>query len=217
MGDPPSWLPTTAYAVLGLLAVGEEHTAYDLKQRADRSIAHIYWAPAMSAMYTELQRLEALGLVSHRLEAETDARSKRVYRVTPAGVHALRSWIEEGRHEPTVVKNTTLLRVLFGRLADPEVLARRVREHAAWARAELGELERALAEAEHLPGPTDDYRMPRLVLQAVTTVLRVEADAADQLAGDLAGAGGVPTSGAPRDASAPRRASTRRAPRGEGR
>jgi len=186
MSNGSPWLPTTAYAVLGLLSIGEEHTAYELKQRADRSIAHIYWAPAMSAIYTELQRLEGLGLVAHRLEPETEARSRRVYRITARGEDILRIWIEDGRHEPTVVKNTTLLRVLFGHLIDPAILARRVREHDDWARAELGRLEEALAEAEHLPGAKADYRMPQLVLEAAVTVLRAEADAADRLAARLA-------------------------------
>ena len=185
MDERSTWLPTTAYAVLGLLAAGREHTAYDLKQRADRSIAHIYWAPAMSAIYTELQRLERIGLVRHRLEAETDARSKRVYRITAEGQRALAEWVETGRHEPTVIKNTTLLRVLFGEGTDHGTLADRLDEHSEWAQVELDGLEQALAEERPLPGSDHGHRTPALVLEAAIASMRAEQRAAQALATQL--------------------------------
>lgn len=179
--DPP-WLPTTAYAVLGLLALGREHTAYDLKQRADESIAHIYWAPAMSAVYTELQRLEQLGLVRHRLAAQTDSRSRRLYRITARGRQRLRSWVEDGVHEPTVVKNTTLLRLLFGGGADPEALAARLEEHAAWSRAQLTRLQWALEEARVAEPPGNGQSMSTMVLEASVATAQTEARVSRDLA-----------------------------------
>ena len=167
-----SWLPTTAYAVLGLLAIGEEHTAYELKQRADATVAPIYWAPAMSAVYTELQRLEQLGLVRHRLEAETENRSRRVYRITAQGRRSLSDWIEHGRHDPTVVKNTTLLRLLFGHHTDPAVLTGRLDEHVEWARRELDDLDQALRDLKADAAETSAY--PALVLEAAIATLRQE-------------------------------------------
>lgn len=171
-------MPTTAYAVLGLLSVGEKHTAYDLKQRADRSIAHIYWAPAMSAIYTELGRLERLGHVIHELQAETETRSKRVYRITAEGIDALRSWIESGDHEPTVIKNTALLRVLFGAVTDTTSLSKRLDEHTGWARRQLDSLEGSLA-AEQAPSTDSSAgQLSILVLEAAITALRAELEAA---------------------------------------
>ena len=60
------WLPTTAYAILGLLSFGEEFTGYEVRQRALSSLRYFFWSPAMSQVYTELRRLKALGLVAER-------------------------------------------------------------------------------------------------------------------------------------------------------
>lgn len=141
------WLPTTAYAVLGLLSAEQERTAYELKQLADSTIAHVFWAPAQSAIYTELQRLEGLGLASHRVEAESELRPRRLYRITDAGEDALAAWVREGRFEPAVVKNTTLLRTLYGDVVAADELAARVEEQVEWAQAEIERLERAVGEA----------------------------------------------------------------------
>jgi DNA-binding PadR family transcriptional regulator len=143
----PRWLPTTAYAVLGLLSHEQERTAYELKQLADSTIAHVFWAPAQSAIYTELQRLEGLGLASHRVEAESELKPRRLYRITGAGEEALAAWVRAGRFEPAVVKNTTLLRTLYGNVVTGEELAARVEEQIVWAQTEVERLERAVAEA----------------------------------------------------------------------
>jgi len=143
-----TWLPTTAYAVLGLLSPRGERTAYELKQLADATIAHVYWAPAQSAIYTELQRLEGLGLVEHRVEPETELRSRRLYRITPAGEDALRAWVRDGRFEAAVTKNTALLRTLYGHVVERHELAARVDEHVAWAQEQLERLEATLASTQ---------------------------------------------------------------------
>src|SRR5262245_7805299 len=141
MSNRNRWLPTTAYAVLGLLSPSGERTAYELKQLADATIAHVFWAPAQSAIYTELQRLEGLGLVEHRVEPETELRSRRLYRITEAGETALREWVSDGRFEAAVTKNTTLLRTLYGHVVERRELAARVDEHVAWAQEQLERLE----------------------------------------------------------------------------
>lgn len=185
----PPWLPATAYAVLGLLASGERRTAYDLKQLADRTVAHVYWAPAMSAVYAELQRLEGLSLVAHDLEEETEHRLKRVYRITPAGLEALRSWVEAGR-ERTVTKNSTLLRMLFGTVSSADALAALATEHAARCRVEIEEIEAAVAVAA--PGSP-----AALALGTAGEILEAEAAAIDRLAARL-GATGRRAAGRPR-------------------
>lgn len=144
--QPP--LPTTAFAILGLLAPGTARTAYEVAQLAGELIAPIYWAPAMSAVYTELQRLETLGYVRHELEAETETRSRRVYGITSAGRAVLGDWIASDVAERTVVKNPTLLRVLFGAGADPAALVSAVEGRIAQARDEVAELERGAADEE---------------------------------------------------------------------
>jgi len=56
-------LPTTAWAVLGLLSFGRELSGYELRKWADASIRFFYGSPAMSQIYRELRRLEAVGIL----------------------------------------------------------------------------------------------------------------------------------------------------------
>ena len=55
-------LPTTSYAVLGLLSFGRELSGYELKKWADHSLRFFFWSPAISNIYGELKRLQRLGL-----------------------------------------------------------------------------------------------------------------------------------------------------------
>jgi DNA-binding PadR family transcriptional regulator len=119
-------MPPTAYCVLGLLGSGPM-SGYDLKQLADQSISHFYWSPARSQIYSELRRLAASGMVTEeRIEQETRP-DKRVYEMTPRGRAALKAWLEQDDPEPDTSKNSTLLRVFFGREMDPQALIRMLR------------------------------------------------------------------------------------------
>jgi DNA-binding PadR family transcriptional regulator len=135
------WLPTTAYALLGLLSFGEEFTGYQLERRAAVSLRHFFWSPAMSQIYTELRRLEELGLVSHRARTSQEVRAQRIYRITESGLAELARWVGGGPNEPpTVLKSLTLLRTFYGHLVPPEVLKAKVEEHRTWADRGLAEL-----------------------------------------------------------------------------
>ena len=86
-------LPTTSYAILGLLTFGEM-SGYDLKGLADYSIADFFWSPARSQIYAELRRLTSLGFVTE-VEVRQERRpDKRIYRLTSPGRRALRVWLE---------------------------------------------------------------------------------------------------------------------------
>ncbi|MGH9169144.1 MAG: PadR family transcriptional regulator, partial [Acidimicrobiia bacterium] len=70
-------LPTTSFAVLGLLTFGE-HSGYELHQLVEQSIG-FFLTPAKSQIYAELRRLVSLGYAVER-EVEQDRRpDKRVY------------------------------------------------------------------------------------------------------------------------------------------
>ena len=77
-------LPTTSYAVLGLLTFGEM-SGYDLKGLADYSIANFFWSPARSQIYSELRRLTSLGFVTETEVRQKRRPDKRIYRLTPEG------------------------------------------------------------------------------------------------------------------------------------
>ncbi|MEV2254112.1 PadR family transcriptional regulator [Streptomyces sp. NPDC050147] len=145
----PAELPPTAWAVLGLLSFPGERTGYELKKWADASLRHFYWAPAISQIYAELRRLEALGYATSRRSGPEEPRAKRSYSITAEGRAALVGWAGGAEDAgPAVLKHPLLLRVWLGHLAAPEHLRALVAEHIAHTRGELKEVHDALARAD---------------------------------------------------------------------
>ena len=50
--------------------------------------ASIYGSPAYSQIYSELKKLERLGLVTSRVENTGGTRNRRLYKITEAGLDA---------------------------------------------------------------------------------------------------------------------------------
>ncbi|MEU4123710.1 PadR family transcriptional regulator [Streptomyces virginiae] len=122
-------LPTTGWAVLGLLSFGEELSGYDLKKRSDLSLRFFYSSPSFSQIYSELKRLEKAGYAtSRRIGHDTGTRDKRVYRITEEGLAAVREWARQAPVDPPVLKHGPMLRLWLGHLLEPaqmrEVLLR---------------------------------------------------------------------------------------------
>jgi PadR family transcriptional regulator AphA len=87
--------PATAtnYALLGLLAVRREWSAYELVQQSQRSLRFL-WPRAESKIYESAKRLVVLGLATAK-QQPTGRRRRTVYAITPAGRRALRSWLHQ--------------------------------------------------------------------------------------------------------------------------
>lgn len=122
-------LPATSWAVLGVLAFGEELSGNDLKKWADWSIGYFYWSPSVSQVYAELKKLENLELVRSRSVGETGERGRRLYSITNSGTAALRTWSREAPIEMPVLKHAVMLRLWMGHLLEPERLKSIVRTH----------------------------------------------------------------------------------------
>ncbi len=153
-------LPTTAYAVLGLVSFGET-SGYDLKQFADRSINYFFWSPATSQIYAELRRLKSLGYVRER-EVEQERRpDKRLYRITEDGEDALRNWLARPEASPDVIKSTLLLTVFLGRLVPVETLIAQLEGRRRQAQAALSEFE----EIQRQIKDNEEYFFPYLTLR----------------------------------------------------
>jgi len=120
----------TAHAALVLLAFGPA-TGYELKQRAERTLRFFFAAPAMSQIYSELQRMAAAGLVG---------RTDDGYELLPAGRAALAEWLADGELTPTVFKSHLALRMIVGHLADPGRLAADITEERARAATDLADV-----------------------------------------------------------------------------
>jgi DNA-binding PadR family transcriptional regulator len=84
-------VPTTlGYALLGLLARAPR-TGYALTQALRDPIGY-FWTASHSQVYPELLRLEAAGLVRHRVIDGPGPRDTKSYRITAAGRRSLAQW-----------------------------------------------------------------------------------------------------------------------------
>jgi DNA-binding PadR family transcriptional regulator len=111
-------LTTTEAAVLALLAIEGERSAYLLTKAVERAIGHI-WSPAKSGLYATLPRLVNSGLAQRRA---------RRYRISAAGRSALSEWL--ATVEPGA-RDTFFLKLFVGGLTTPEVLAEHVAQFMA--------------------------------------------------------------------------------------
>lgn len=133
-------LPTTSYAVLGLLSFGER-SGYDLKALADYSISNFFWSPARSQIYAELRRLTSLGFVTETEVRQERRPDKRIYRLTTEGQGALSDWLEIPEVEPDIFKSTFLLKIFLGRSTSTETIVAQVEERRRQIEEKLSQLE----------------------------------------------------------------------------
>ncbi|MBW3665366.1 MAG: PadR family transcriptional regulator [Actinobacteria bacterium] len=83
-------LTTTSYAVLAQVAV-RPWSAYELAEQRVRYFRYV-WPRAESAIYREVKRLSAMGLLLGEKEY-TGKRARTVYSITENGEEALREWL----------------------------------------------------------------------------------------------------------------------------
>ena len=152
-------LPTSAFAILGLLTFGEQ-SGYDLQKFVETSVGH-FFDPAKSQIYSELRRLVEAGYAAERHVTQADRPDKRMYRATPAGETALREWLAAPPGDETF-RSPFLLHVFFGHLMDREVLLAQVREYREACVANLRELE----SIEREIGGSPVVRFPMFTLRA---------------------------------------------------
>ena len=111
-------LTTTEAAVLALLAIEGEQTAYALTKAVEQAIGHV-WSPAKSGLYATLPRLAKDGLAERR---------GRSYRISKDGRAALDDWL--GTVEPGA-RETFFLKLFVGGLTTPDVLLEHVDQFLA--------------------------------------------------------------------------------------
>ncbi len=154
-------LSPTSYALLGLLAFDASTsesglTGYELKQRADRTLRFYWVSPAMSQIYTELDRLDGRGLVVST-DVSEGKRPSRHFSITPEGLACLRAWLTDPDESlfPTL-KHPVALRLLMGALASPEDVDRMLSqylERLAERKAELEAVREMLADRREVRFP----------------------------------------------------------------
>jgi len=105
-----SELTNTSYVILRLLVV-HPRSGYDIKSVADHSTRY-FWAVSYGQIYPELTRLADLGYAE--LESESSAgRARRVFRITPQGRAALRSWLAAEGEDSHELRDELFLKLFF--------------------------------------------------------------------------------------------------------
>lgn len=199
-------LPTTSYAVLGLLTFGRELSGYELKRWADSTLRFYWTAPAMSQIYTELKRLAQRGLVLSREVEGGPTRTTTRYRVSAAGDRELRRWLADSEPGFPVLKHPIALRLLLGHLLDPSQVRAMLESYDAALAAQRRDLRAVLDGIEDDPAFEFPAHVARWGLSyydseedAVRGILNALADRAPDRAPDRGAAaqGGVGSGAGP--------------------
>ncbi|MDX6359091.1 MAG: hypothetical protein QOH37_2145 [Nocardioidaceae bacterium] len=160
--DPPTTLPTTGYALLGLLTFGDELTGYELKQRADNTLRFYWVAPAMSQIYSELGRLTVHGFVEPTTSTGNGRRTT-TYRITELGREALHVWLAEAPIGFPVLKHTVLLRLLIGHATEPARITAMLEDYVAQLAAALDDLREVRESLRGGDAPGEIFHYPSVV------------------------------------------------------
>ncbi|HET6908949.1 MAG TPA: PadR family transcriptional regulator [Mycobacteriales bacterium] len=110
---------TTGNAILGLLALRPSWSTWEITQQLRRNM-RFFWPRAESRIYDEARALVDRGLASSSV-THTGRRPKTTYNITAAGRRHLKKW-HATQPRPTTLECEPVLRILLGRLAEPESL-----------------------------------------------------------------------------------------------
>ncbi|MEV4018951.1 PadR family transcriptional regulator [Nonomuraea angiospora] len=114
------------YGLLGLLAEGPA-SGYDLTRRFEEVLGAV-WPAQHPKIYAELRRLADDGLIAVDSEGP---RGRKAYRITDAGLAAVRSWLSSDNVDHTV-RLDSILRSFFFWLMTPQELAAHLDREAAF-------------------------------------------------------------------------------------
>jgi DNA-binding PadR family transcriptional regulator len=120
------------YALLALLGEGEAH-GYQLLKLFNQRLGP-FWHPNIGQIYQLLHELERRGLVGRR-DQRSGTRLRRVFRLTPRGERALRTWLARRPGWPPPVRDEILVRLLAAeREGSPALLDQIVRQETEYRR-----------------------------------------------------------------------------------
>lgn len=133
---------TTAYAILGLLAI-RPWTTYELARQMERSL-HNFWPRAESNLYAAAKTLVNQRLATARTE-HVGRRARILYSITPKGRAALRRWIPQPGSGP-VLEFESLLKIFYAENGTQEHLLAHLADIKARAEETLDEGRRIAGE-----------------------------------------------------------------------
>src|SRR5277367_649702 len=154
-------LAATSWALLGVLSYEKELSVYDVRKWINWGMRFFYGSHAYSQIYSELKRLEKLGLVTSRVENTGGTRNRRLYKITDEGLDAATRWANEAPVDPPTLKHSALLRVTLGHLASPARLKEALQQHVAYA----DEMHRQAAKGARWAGADPSWAYARVTLK----------------------------------------------------
>lgn len=177
-------LPTTSYALLGLLSFGQELSGYELKQWADSTLRFYWVAPATSQIYSELSRLTDRGLVDAREDGAAGARVVRRYVINDVGLAELRQWLATSEPEFPILKHPVALRLLLGHLVDPDTVRHMLQGYIDSLDKQRSDLQAVLDGIRDRPGFGYPAFVARWGLEYYDGERETVAQIRDEIAGD---------------------------------
>jgi PadR family transcriptional regulator, regulatory protein AphA len=129
-------LTTSSYSVLGLLSIGSM-SGYDLHIAANRSVGR-FWSIPKTQVYSELSKLELLGLVEASDVRQEKLPDKRVFHITGSGEEALDAWLDQPESGDLWFRAPFVIKAFFGHRRRPPETADLLEQagRAAAARAQ---------------------------------------------------------------------------------
>jgi len=142
-------ISTTEGAVLGLLAFGER-SGYDLAREAETTVAYL-WTPSRSQIYKVLPRLVAAGFARMREVEQRGRPDKALYEISPAGLAALRTWLEDVQDEPVGGRVVFALKLFFCEHGSPATALAQLAAYRRYLERRLEAFEALQARAADSP------------------------------------------------------------------
>jgi PadR family transcriptional regulator AphA len=148
-------------AIMGFLAE-EPRSGYDLKTRCFDEQAARFWTADQAQIYRTLERLQSARMVSCTRKRQLGKPDRKIYRLTAAGVHALRLWLTSPL--PAAPPRDSFLMKLFfsAALDDDEIVERLVQRR----RVHQSRLEQLRSELVSPVGGKDVSERTRLLREA---------------------------------------------------
>ena len=137
---------TSTYAILGLLSIAAM-SGYEAARAAQGSIAY-FWPISKTHVYSELNRLEALGWARSDEVRQESLPDKRVYEITPAGERALDEWLVSEETPDAVYRIPMLIKMFIGHRISRDRMIEMLRAHREEAEAERRNLEEIVRSLE---------------------------------------------------------------------
>jgi len=153
----------THCAILGMLSISPM-SGYEIRQTIQESTAN-FWSESDGQLYPALAALMKLGLIAYQATKSnpTNARNKKVYRITPQGKKALQQWLQQ-EAETHITRNEFMLKLFFGANISPEINLAHIQNYHYQTKSRLSKLTETQQQLtkEHKDSPHLPYWMMSL-------------------------------------------------------